>query len=124
MAGRFGPLERLPGDGHGMIPAIRERLRRSATGEHTFVTVVVPEEVAGTSWWHLLWRQRFAFLLKARLLFSPDVAVMDIRWCRKSGRRPPSVDGSCETGRSVVLVPVSSVHDGTTRAVNYARALG
>ena len=125
MAGRFGPLERLPGDGHGTIPAIRERLRAEVTGEHTFVTVVVPEEVAGTSWWHLLWRQRFAFLLKARLLFSPDVAVMDIPLVPEEREEASQRSNrEFETGRSVVLVPVSSIHDGTTRAVNYARGLG
>ena len=95
------------------------------TGEHTFVTVVVPEEVAGTSWWHLLWRQRFAFLLKARLLFSPDVAVMDIPLVPEEQEEASQRSNrEFETGRSVVLVPVSSVHDGTTRAVNYARGLG
>jgi amino acid transporter len=125
MAGRFGPLEQLPRNGRGMIPALRERLRAEETDEHTFVTVVVPEVVSGTSWWQLLWGQRFAFFLKARLLFSPDVAVMDIPLVpeeREQAARRSS--GEFETGRSVVLVPVSSVHDGTIRAVNYARALG
>jgi amino acid transporter len=124
MAGRFGPLERLPGDGHGTIPAIRERLRAEETGEHTFITAVVPEEVSGKSWWQLLWRQRFAFFLKARLLFSPDVAVMDIPLVpeEQEGAVRRS-NGEFESGRSVVLVPVSSVHDGTIRAVNYARGL-
>ena len=124
MAGRLGPLEQLPRNGHSTVVAIRERLRQERVDEHTFLTVVVPEEVSGTSWWQLLWKQRFAFFLKARLLFSPDVAVMDIPLAPKeqevAARRS---SGEFETGRSVVLVPVSSVHDGTVRAVNYARAL-
>ncbi len=124
MAGRFGTLERLAGNGRRTIPALRERLRAEGSSEHTFITVVVPEEVSGTSWWQLLWRQRFAFFLKARLLFAPDVAVMDIPLVPEEHegavRRS---NGEFESGRSVVLVPVSSVHDGTIRAVNYARAL-
>ncbi len=125
VAGRFGPLERLLADGQRTIPALRERLRAEATDEHMFVTVVVPEVVSGTSWWQLLWRQRTAFFLKARLLFSPDVAVMDIPLVpeEQEGAARRS-NGEFESGRSVVLVPVSSVHDGTIRAVNYARALG
>ena len=123
-AGRLGPLEQLPGNGHGTVAAIRERLRREPVDEHTFLTVVVPEEVSGTSWWQLFWKQRFAFFLKARLLFSPDVAVMDIPLV-PGERAAASVrsNGEFETGRSVVLVPISTVHDGTVRAVNYARAL-
>jgi hypothetical protein len=115
----------LPGNGHGTVAAIRERLRREPLDEHTFLTVVVPEDVSGTSWWQLVWRQRFAFFLKARLLFSPDVAVMDMPLVpeeRELAARRLTVE--TETGRSVVLVPVSSVHDGTIRAVSYARALG
>jgi amino acid transporter len=124
IAGRYGSLERLANGRMGTIPALRERLRAEAPDQHTFITVVIPEVVSGTSWWHLLWRQRFAFFLKARLLFSPDVAVMDIPLVpeeqEEAARRS---NGEFETGRSVVLVPVSSVHDGTIRAVNYARAL-
>lgn len=124
IAGRFGSLERLPGNGHGTITALRERLRAEAPDEHTFLTVVIPEVVSGTSWWQLLWRQRFAFFLKARLLFSSDVAVMDIPLVpEEQAVAAERSNGEFETGRSVVLVPVSTVHDGTIRAVNYARAL-
>ena len=124
MAGRMGSLERIASNGHGMISALRAYLRDVPRDEHSFVTVVVPEEVAGTSWWQILWRQRFALLLKARLLFAPEIAVMDIPLVpeeRDDAIGRSEVEG--ETVRSVVLVPVSSVHAGTVRAVNYARAL-
>jgi amino acid transporter len=124
IAGRLGPFEQLPGNGHGTAGAIRERVRREQMDEHTFLTVVVPEEVSGTSWWQLFWKQRFAFFLKARLLFSPDVAVMDIPLVPEEREEASErSNGGSETGRSVVLVPVSAVNDGTLRAVNYARAL-
>ena len=125
MAGRMGPLERLPANGHGMIAVLRPISENVPRDEHTFVTVVVPEEVAGTSWWQVLWRQRFALFLKARLLFTPEIAVMDIPLVPRRARRCASSRSRSrrETVRSVVLVPVSSVHDGTVRAVSYARAL-
>jgi amino acid transporter len=124
MAKRMGTLERLQGNGRRMVSALHERLRTFPRDAHTFVTVVVPEEVAGGSFWQLVWRQRFAFFLKARLLFAPDVAVMDVPLVpeeRESALRRSGVEA--ETGRSVVLMPVAAVHDGTIRAVNYARAL-
>ena len=71
-----------------------------------------------------MWRQRSAFFLKARLLFSRDVAVMDVPLVheeRAAADRRTNV--KLESGRSVVLVPVASVHDGAIRAVSYARAL-
>jgi hypothetical protein len=88
------------------------------------ITVVVPEEVSGTPWRQLVWNQRFAFFLKARLLFSPNVAVMDMPLVPEEQElaiRRSSVEA--ESGRSVVLVPISAVHDGTIRAMSYARAL-
>jgi amino acid transporter len=124
IAGRMGRLERLPGDRHGAVAGLRAYLSTVSRDEHTFVTVVVSEEVTGTSWLQLVWRQRFAFFLKARLLFMPDVAVMDIPLVpeeREVAMLRSSVE--VETGRSVVLVPISSVHDGTIRAVSYARGL-
>jgi amino acid transporter len=124
MAGRLGPLERLLGNGHGTTSSLRQRLRDEPRDEHAFLTVVVSEEVTGTSWWQLLWQQRFAFFLKARLLFTPDVAVMDLPLVPEERERALSrPDVAAETGRSVVLVPVSAVHDGTIRAMSYARAL-
>ncbi|MGH2679297.1 MAG: amino acid permease [Actinomycetota bacterium] len=124
MAGRLGSLQRLTRNGRGTTSALRDRLRGEPRDGHTFLTVVVPEEVAGTSWWHLVWHQRFAFFLKARLLFTPDVAVMDLPLVpeeRELALQRAAVE--VETGRSVVLVPVSAVHDGTIRAMSYARAL-
>ncbi|HEX6130891.1 MAG TPA: APC family permease [Actinomycetota bacterium] len=122
VSGRFGPLERLP-NGSGW-----RGLRRWVVGrerpEGTFLTVVIPEEVDGTSLWQLLTRQRRAVWLKTRLLFTPDVAVMDVPLVPEE--RADAIERAGteqETVRSVVLVPVPGVHDGVIRAVSYARAL-
>ena len=124
MAGRLGAVHQLPANGRGTVSALRAHLHGVARDEHAFVTVVIPEEVSGSSWWQLVWPQRFAFFLKARMLFAPDVAVMDLPLVpeeRERADRRSAVEA--ETGRSVVLIPISSIHDGTIRAMSYARAL-
>ena len=104
---------------------VRSWLRDHPHNGHTFVTVVLPEEVRGGSWWQLATRQRFAFLLKAGLLYMPNVAVMDeplVPEERELAAQRKHVDR--ETVRSVVLVPVPDLHDGVIQAVNYATLLG
>ena len=78
VAPRSGPLERLPQTGYGRWGRLREWLSGFERDERTFVTVVVPEEVEGSSVWQLLTRQRRALMLKVRLLFTPDVVVTDV----------------------------------------------
>ena len=124
VAPRSGPLERLPQTGNGRWGRLRTWLSAMQRDDGTFVTVVVPEEVEGTSFWDLLIRQRRTLVLKARLLFTPDVAVMDVPLVpseREDAARRIGVEQ--DVIRNVVLVPVPSVHDGTVRAVSYARAL-
>ena len=122
VAGRFGRLEK-PNE-RGKISALREHFATIPRDEHTFVTVVIPEDISGTTWWQLLWRQRTAFLLKVRLLFASDIAVMSLPLVPEERELAMLHAGTeAETGRSVVLVPVSAVHDGTIRALSYARAL-
>ena len=119
-----GCSERLPA-GPGVISAVQTFLRSQQLDEHTFLTVVVPEEVTGSSWWDVATRQRFAFLLKARMLFTPNVAVMNEPLVPEERERAASRVGvERETMRSVVLIPVGAVHDGTVRALSYARTLG
>jgi hypothetical protein len=124
VAPRSGPLERLPQTGNGRWGRLRTWLAGVRRDDASFVTVVVPEEVEGTSFWNLLIRQRSALVLKARLLFTPDVAVMDVPLVpseREDADRRLGVEQ--DVVRNVVLVPVPGVHDGTVRAVSYARAL-
>ena len=121
---RAGELQQLP-PASGVMRGVRSWLRDHPHNGHTFVTVVLPEEVRGGSWWQLATRQRFAFLLKAGLLYMPNVAVMDeplVPEERELAAQRKHVDR--ETVRSVVLVPVPDLHDGVIQAVNYATLLG
>jgi amino acid transporter len=122
LAPRLGPLERLEGGG---IRAVLSYCRRVREDEHRedFVTVVVPEVISTRSMLKML-RRRSAFWLKAALLFEPRVVVTDVPLVPEEhaeaiarGKRP------LEPERSVVLIPVSAVHNATVRAVVYAKSL-
>ncbi len=121
-AERLGDLTPLPGADRHLVRAIRSLVRERRRGPEDFVTIVIPEVVRRTGLFRQAVRGRRWFLLKTALLFEPGVVVTDIPWIegvedRPSGERP------LEPERSVVLVPVSGVHDATVRAVLYARAL-
>ncbi len=124
VAPRFGPLQPLPTDSKGPIRGVRHFLRTIDREGIDFVTVVVPESVSGVSWLAFATRQRPAFLLKASLLFTPDVVVTDVplvpeevEEAERRAARPT------EPARHVVLVPISAVHDGTVQAIVYAKTL-
>ena len=121
IAPRLGPLERLDGDARG-IRALLSYIRKSR-GDHDFVTVVVPEIITTRSMLNML-RGRSAFWLKAALLFEPGVVVTDVpllpeehEMAETHALRP------LEPERSVVLIPISAVHNATVRAVVYAKSL-
>jgi amino acid transporter len=124
VAPRSGPLERLPQTGDGSWGRLRTWLTERERDERTFVTVIVPEEIEGTSFRNLLTRHRRALTLKLRLLFTPDVAVMDAPLVRaERAAADLRSESPHDVVRNVVLIPVSGVHDGTVRAVSYAQAL-
>ena len=121
LAPRLGPLERLEGGGRGLRSLLS--YCRKSREDYDFVTVVVPELVQTRSTLSLL-RRRSTFWLKAALLFEPGMVVTDVPLLPQEreaiearGLRP------VEPERSVVLVPVSAVHNATVRAVNYAKSL-
>lgn len=122
-APRWGALEPLAGG--GTVRSLRRWLLAQPRDDHGFLSIVIPEEVRGGSWWELIAHQRFAFWLKARMLFTPGVAVMDEPLVPEElAAAAERADVEQESKRSVVLVPISAVHDGTVRAISYAQALG
>ncbi|MFL5767852.1 MAG: hypothetical protein ACJ758_08430, partial [Actinomycetota bacterium] len=121
-APRLGALVPLPGVEHGLSRALRRYLRTVDLGGDQFLTVVLPEVVAGASWWQLL-HQRRALWLKASLLFRSNVVVMDVPLVPSELENDRRMEHPLETGPSSVLIPVSGVHDATARAVSYARSL-
>ena len=123
VAPRMGALQRLPSTPNGdLIKGLREYLRGVPRGETDFVTVVLPEAVSGRSLLRYL-RRGTGFWLKARLLFERDIVVTDVPLLPEEQTARRDTDRPVEPERSVVLIPVSGVHDATVRAVIYSKAL-
>jgi hypothetical protein len=88
-----------------------------------FVTVIIPELLTGASWLQFV-RRRGTLLLKTSLLFEPGVVVTDVPLLPEDHAEVQAhAEHPVEPSRSVVLVPVSAVHEATVRAVVYAKAL-
>ncbi len=123
LAPRLGKLERLPGAAEHPVRAIRAYLRSMPREPDGFVTVVIPERIGRRSPLRPLGERR-ALLLKTSLLFEPGVVVTNVPLLPEE---EPLVatreEHAVELRRSVVLVPVSAVHDATVRAIVYAKAL-
>jgi amino acid transporter len=122
-APRLGELEWLEGADEHLVRAVRRYLRARPRERDGFVTVVISEQLTGSSWLQFV-RHRAELLLKTSLLFEPGVVVTDVPLlpeevarARAPGERP------VEPERSVVVIPIAAVHDATVRAVNYARSL-
>jgi amino acid transporter len=125
---RFRDLQPVDvSDGH-MVRAIRKYVREVPRGPGDFVTVVVPEDLRGRSLFGaVLPRSGSRFLLKAGLLFESGVVVVDVPLLpgerAEATERAARWERSVEPERNVCIVPVSSVHDATIRALVYAKSL-
>jgi amino acid transporter len=125
VAPRLGALERLEAQGGQVLRALRAYVRAIPRGEDDFVTVVVPEEITSGLLLYVLRRTR-AFRIKAGLLFEPGVCVTDVPLLpveRELAGLRPVEERPLEVPRNVCIVPVSGMHDGTARALSYARSL-
>ncbi len=123
-APRLGELELLAGGHERLARTLRAFVRATPRGPGEFVTIVIPELLTGRSWLQFV-GHRTALLLKTSLLFEPGVVVTDVPLLPEE--RPAAeahAEHPVEPERSVVLVPVSAVHDATVRAVVYAKSLG
>ncbi|HEX9376184.1 MAG TPA: APC family permease [Actinomycetota bacterium] len=118
-----GPdLEPLPPGPGDQFDRLKAYIRTIPRAEFDFVTVVVPELVDRPGIGYLLGR-RDLIRLKGGLLREPRVVVTDVP-VQLEGGLPLGVDGrALIPTRTVAMVFVSAVHDGVTRAVNYARSL-
>jgi amino acid transporter len=106
-------LEVLPSDGEP-LEAVLEEVWAIPQGESRFVTVVVPELFRKPSLVSAV-LCRSTFSLKLGLLREPGVAVTDV---------PKLADDETLPSRAQVVVPVSSMHAASLRALQYARSLG
>lgn len=111
-------------DGRRVGRTLRAYLRsmRGEDGEE-FVTVVIPEELAGRSLLRNVGRGS-RFWLKVSLLFEASVVVTDVPLLPEERRIASAhAERPLEPIRNVVLIPVSAVHAATARAVSYAASL-
>ncbi|MGZ8580339.1 MAG: APC family permease [Actinomycetota bacterium] len=123
VAPRMGALEPLPGADRHLVRSVRRHVRSMPRHERDrFLTVVIPELLPRNTVWQFL-RHREAFLLKTALLFEPRVVVTDVPLVPSEARPSWLGDRPLEPERTVVLVPVSAVHDPTVRAVIYGKSL-
>lgn len=121
VAPRLGDLQLLDGADQHLVRAVRGLLRSRPRRSEEFFAVVIPEVLEGRSWWQFL-RHREALLLKGSLLFETGVVVTDVPFVQ--GKDQPDTSARpVEPERSVVLIPVSGVHDAVVRAVTYAKSL-
>ena len=122
-APRLGQLELLAGANERLVRTVRAYVRAFRRAPGDFVTVVIPEQLSGHSWLQFT-RRRAALLLKSSLLFEPGVVVTDVPLLPEElAAAKERAEHPTEPERSVVLIPISAVHDATVRAIVYANAL-
>lgn len=123
MAPRLGKLEFLAGGEERLVRTLIRYLRAIPRGPDDFVSVVIPELLAGRSWWQFM-RHRTGLLLKTSLFFEPGVVVTSVPLLPEERHAVEArAARPVEPERSVVLVPVAAVHDATIRALVYAKSL-
>jgi amino acid transporter len=110
-------------DGDDPVASVIRHVRRIPRGPEDFITVVIPELFRTRSLVQAMLKP-VTFRLKLRLLSEPQVVITDVPVLTDAGR-PVGVDGRPLIPERVeALVFVSSPHDATVRAVNYALTLG
>jgi hypothetical protein len=110
-------------EGRGSVkPRLKQYLdtRRSELTEDDFLTVMVPEVLETDSVIEIL-RRPGIHRLKAWLLNERGVQVMDVPVVKRE--IDPDVDQSHEPARNFALVLVSSAHNATLQAIEYAETL-
>jgi hypothetical protein len=115
------PLEVIETD-DDVIDAIRRYIRGIARGEDEFVTLVIPERIRSRGFGRLL-KQRRELLLKAAMLFEPQVVVTDVPTIIDQSAMRETASGPIAPTRNVAIVLISAVHNATLRALVYAKAI-
>ena len=110
-------LEVVEADGD-LADIVRERVRAVRQSDDEYVTLVLPERIHRKGLQHFL-RTRRELMLKASLLFEPQVVVTDVTTVAEGEGR----GGPIAPTRNVAIVLVSGVHNATLRALEYARSI-
>jgi hypothetical protein len=112
------PLDVVAAKGDFVV-AVRAYVRGIEREGDQFVTVVVPESLERRGIGGFL-GQRRTLMLKASMLFEPQVVLTDVP---SHGASEGEASAPVVPGRNVAVVLVAGVHNATLRALNYARAL-
>ncbi len=115
-------LEPLALGTDSLLVALRGFVRTIQRGPSDFVHLMIPEIVQGSLVRYLV-RRIGLIRLKAGLLREPNIVVSDVPVVVRAGEHVGVDARPLIPSRTVAIVFVSSVHDGTRRAVNYAETL-
>ncbi len=115
------PLVILPSGG-----SLKKRItgylkeRRTDLASDDFLTLVIPEVLAGKGIFEIL-RHPTLHRLKGSMLSVDGVQVLDVPIVKSE--IDPTIDEAVEPARNFVLVLVSAVHNSTLQAIEYAETL-
>lgn len=113
------PLDVVETDGD-LADIVRSRVLEVRQSDAEYVTVVLPEKLHRRGFRQFL-RTRKELMLKAALLFEPQVVVTDVTTVADSAGEDRG--GPIAPTRNVAIVLVSGVHNATLRAIAYGQAI-
>jgi amino acid transporter len=113
------PLD-VDDDTDDLVDGVRKRVREMRQSEDEFVTVILPEALDRSKARQFL-RGRRELMLKAAMLFEPQVVVTDVPTLTDGTGAEAS--GPIMPTHNVAIVLVSGVHNATLRAIAYATAI-
>ncbi len=113
------PLEAVD-EGGDLADLVRSRIGTLRRSENEYITVVLPEKIRRRGFRQFL-RTRRELMLKASLLFEPQVVVTDVTTV--AGETGEDAGGPIVPTRNVAIVLVSGVHNATLRALAYGQAI-
>ena len=113
------PLDVVP-SGEDFVESVRPYVRGIEREGDEFVTVVVPEALGGTGMKHFVLHRK-ELLLKAAMLFEPQVVLTDVP--TPPGANAGDVSRPIAPARNVAVLLVSGAHNATFRALDYAKAI-
>ena len=102
-----------------LVEAVRRHVRGIEREGAEFVNVVVPEALGRSGLRHFVQHRR-ELMLKASMLFEPQVVLTDVPSLDDGG---DDASGPIVPVRNVAVALVSGVHNATLRALEYAKAI-
>ncbi|MGH2728690.1 MAG: hypothetical protein ACRDKS_17100, partial [Actinomycetota bacterium] len=99
---------------------VRSRIAALRRNEDEYMTVVLPEKIRRRGFRQFL-KTRRELMLKASLLFEPQVVVTDVTTV--ADETGEAAGGPIVPTRNIAIVLVSGVHNATLRALAYGQAI-